>query len=155
MTGFSALAAAGLGDLEAALSAAAAAGVTGAEFYEDLRDGFAKDIVAEFNTGAVVLVKPAAVADDADPHNAFEGTAIRTARNAIVLGFPTSEIDGARVLFSDRRVLIDAADFTAANAPDGSDNIEIDAKMHAIVSLQAVPAAGPAVIYIIQARTGG
>jgi hypothetical protein len=151
VSGFDPLAGSPLGALLASLSGDDAS--AGAEFYEELRDGFAKDMVEQFNTGAVVLIKASAVRG-ADPHNAFadEDAALRTARNAIVTGFPTAEITGA-VLGSDRRVLLDAAGFTTANAPAGDDSIEIDGKLHAIMSLKAVPAAGPPVIYIIQART--
>lgn len=152
MTGFSPIAAAAIGSFEASLSAAASS--ESELFYEELRDGFAKDIVAQFNTGEVVLVKPSAVAG-ADPLNLFAAQGLRTARNAVVMGFATEEIKSGRVLFSDRRVLIDAADFTSANTPAGDDMVEIDGKLHTIESLQAVPAAGPVVIYIIQARTGG
>lgn len=153
MTGLSPIAAAALAGLETALAASAQQSESEL-FYEELRDGFAKDIVAQFNTGAVVLIKPAAVQGE-NPLNAFAGAALRTPRNAVVMGFPTEAITGGRVLFSDRRVLIDASGFNAANTPAGDDEIEIDGKLHAIESLQAVPAAGPAVIYIIQARTGG
>jgi hypothetical protein len=146
------LATAAIGSLESALSSAAA-GSAAPSFYEELRDGFAKDMVEQFNTGTVVLIKPDQV-QGADPHNAFSGTSRRTPRNAIVTGFPVDKISD-NILASDRRVLIDAADFTTATEPDGSDRLEIDGKLHALVSLQAVPAAGVAVIYIMQARTAG
>lgn len=152
MTGLSPLAAAAIGDLEVLLSASAGAAAE-PSFYEELRDGFAKDMVEQFNTGAVTLIKPDQV-QGADPHNAFSGTATRTARKAIVTGFPVDRIS-ENILASDRRVLIDAAGFTTANQPAGSDRIEIDGQLHALVSIQAVPAAGVAVIYIMQARTAG
>lgn len=142
-----------MASLESALASAAAAGASDG-FYVDLRDGFAKDMVAEFKTGDVVLVKPSAV-QGADRLNAFAGTTLRTARNAIVMGYPLDKIDGDNILFSDRRVLIDAAGFSASNTPAGDDQVEIDGRLHALVSLQQVPAAGVAVIYVLQARTGG
>lgn len=146
------LATAAIGSLESALSSAAAASAA-PSFYEELRDGFARDMVAEFNTGTVVLVRPDQV-QGADPHNAFDGVALRTSRSAIVTGFPADKISD-NILAGDRRVLIDAAGFTNANRPNGSERLEIDGVLHALVSLQAVPAAGVAVIYVMQARTAG
>lgn len=157
MSGFSPIGASVEGDrLIAAVTAAAALG-GGANFYEELRDGFAKDIVADFNTGAVVLVKPQALIETEDPLNPYSGAgpALRTPRNAIVMGFADKDIDGGRIIAGDRRVLIDAADFNDANSPASTDLIEIDGRMHAVVDLAAVPAAGSAVIYIMQARTSG
>lgn len=148
---FDPLATAAIGSLEAALNSAAAS-AQGAEFYEELRDGFAKDMVEQFNTGAVVLIKPSQT-KGADPHNAFSESPVRTDRFAIVTGFPTAEIS-ANILVSDRRVLIDAAGFTASTRPAGDDSLEIDGLPHELVSVKAVPAAGPAVIYILQARGG-
>lgn len=150
---FDPLASSPIGALFAAL-ADAEADAAGSGFYEDLRDGFAKDIVADFNTGEVVLIKPGAVTSGADPHNPFADgdAATRTTRNAIVTGFPVAEIRGS-ILEGDRRVLLDAAGFTDATRPSGTDSVEIDGVLHAVISVQAVPAAGPTVIYIIQART--
>lgn len=154
MSGFDPLAGSALGALLSELAETSESAVE-PSFYEELRDGFAKDIVEQFNTGAVVLIKATEVQQGADPHNPFasDTAARRTPRNAVVTGFPTAEIKGA-ILESDRRVLIDAAGFTDATRPDAStDSIEIDGTLHAIVSVKAVPAAGPAVVYIIQART--
>lgn len=154
MSGLNPIAAAAIGALETAASQAASSNNEAAQFYIDLRDGFAKETLAQYATGSVVLVKPSQ-AQGADPLNPFSDLPTRTTRNAVVTGFPTDKIDGDRIQAADRRVLIDAADFTANNRPDGSDEIEIDGVMHAMVSLQAVPAAGVAVIYIMQARTAG
>lgn len=150
---FDPLASAPIGALFAALEQAEADAAS-AVFYEDLRDGFAKDIIADFNTGEVVLVKPGAVTSGADPHNPFADgdAATRTSRSAIVTGFPVAEIRGS-ILEGDRRVLIDASGFTNATRPGGTDSVEIDGVLHAVISVKAVPAAGPAVLYIIQART--
>lgn len=153
MSAFDPLAVSPLGGLASSLAAAAASGASD-EFYTELRDGFAKDIVEQFNTGAVVLIKPSPV-QGGDPLNPFGGLPVRTPRNAIVLGFPTDKIDGDRVLASDRRVLIDAADFTTANAPAGDDQVEIDGVLHTLVSMESVPAAGIAVIHMLQCRTAG
>lgn len=149
MTALSPLAAAALGSLEAALASAAAASEPG--FYEDLRDNFAKDIVAEFNTGAVVLIKPSKV-QGANPLKAFAGLSRRTPRNAIVTGYTRADSPEQEIVAGDRRVLIDAADFTTGTAPESDDQVEIDGRVHMLVSLKAVPEAGPAVIYIMQAR---
>lgn len=154
MIGESPLAGAAIASLEASLAGGEAAGVE-PSFYEELRDGFAKDMVEQFNTGDVVLVKPSQVVVGASPLNPYSGETTRTPRNAIVTGYPSDQIDDDRILAGDRRVLMDAADFTEANAPAGVDSVEIDGKLHALVSLKAVPAAGVAVIYILQARTAG
>ena len=153
MSGFEPLATAPIGALFESLAEAEASDASDG-FYEALRDGFAHDMVLEFNTGEVVLIKPTAVRDGVDPHNPFsiDDAALRTPRSAIVTGFPTAEITGA-VLASDRRVLLDASGFTNATRPAGDDSVEIDGVLHAVISVKAVPAAGVAVIYILQART--
>lgn len=153
MSGFDPLAGTPLGGLSIALAAAAASSA-GATIYEELRDGFAKDMLAEFNTGAVFLLKPS-TGQGSDRLDAFSEPERRTRRNAFVTGFPMDQIDGAKIVHGDRRVLIDAADFTDANRPAGTDHLEIDGTRHTIVSLAQIPAAGTAVIYIAQARTGG
>jgi hypothetical protein len=156
MTASSPLAASAIGEQLVTAIAAAAANSESAEFYEELRDGFAKEMVEQYATGTLVLVKPAPVEEGGDPLNPFGGASPRrTTRSAIVTGFPSDKIDGKQILAGDRRVLIDAADFTAATEPAGDDQLEIDGKTHMMVSLQAIPAAGVAVVYIMQARTGG
>lgn len=157
MSGFAPIGAAAAGDRLIAAIEAAAASSAAPNFYEELRDGFAKEIVADFNTGAVVLLKPAQLADSGDPLNPFSGAgpALRTPRNAIVLGFADRDIDGQKIMAGDRRVLFDAADFNDANLPATNDSVEIDGRVHAVLSMIAVPAAGSAVIYILQARTAG
>lgn len=156
MSGSAPLASAAIGQIMESIAAAQAVASTSAEFYEELRDGFAKDMVAQFATGAVVLLKPnRAQGPTINPLNPYSGVPTRTTRNAIVTGYPTDKIDGERILASDRQVLIDAADFTVSNTPAGDDQVEIDGRVHILQSLKAVPAAGVAVIYIMQARTAG
>lgn len=127
----------------------------GAGFYEDLRDGFAKEIIAQYATSPVVLVKRDALATG-DPLAPFADTsAIRYPRNAIVLGYPAERVDDKRIFASDRRVLFDASGLTSVMWPAGGDTLEIDGRDTVIENVKAVPADSIPVIFIVQARTAG
>lgn len=108
-------------------------------------------LLTKRNTGTVLLVRKTSTDNDDPMANSIGTTEI--ARKALVTGFSSKEIDGARILASDRKVLMNAD--SLSQKPAAIDELLIDAERHTIVDVRPIPAAGDAVVYIVQARSLG
>lgn len=133
-------------DDEAAETAVAPTG-----FYGKLQRSASK-LLGKRKTGVVKLIRTARAATG-DVLAPWDITETLITRNSVVTGFSDKVIDGSRILASDRRIVMDAANLT--ERPKTQDLIDIDDERHTIMDVKPIPAAGTTVVYIIQARTSG
>lgn len=114
-------------------------------FYTDLKS-IADKLIANFGKPMVINRSTSGVFDP------VTGTSIGTvdetiAVTGIVGAFSSEQIDGIRVLMTDKRVTL-----TSAIAPMVSDALTIDGVTHQIISIIESKPAGTTLAYVVQAR---
>lgn len=115
-------------------------------FYTGLQITAAKLLISKGQLVTLKRVRPGS-------RNATTGVAAQTVTNftgipAAIVVFKNNEIDGTKILKSDRKVLMAG---TVA-VPDPRDLIIVGSDTYAIMDVEAVSPAGTDVIYKIQAR---
>lgn len=73
-----------------------------------------------------------------------------TACTLVVLEYESREVDGTRVLATDKKVLLKATGLSAA--PKTSDRLSIGGVEHSIVRVEPLSPGGTVVIYTLQVR---
>jgi hypothetical protein len=106
----------------------------------------ADEMIAEFGqTGK--LRRPTTTGPAYDP---TEGSPSDKACTFVVLGYTNREIDGSRVLASDKKVLL--AKGSLAIEPTTSDKLLIGGVVHSIVDVSPLSPGGTVVFYEMQVR---
>ena len=107
----------------------------------------ADELIAEFGQAAT-LRRPGASTGDA--WNPTQGAATDYGCMVVVLSYDYREIDGTRILSTDKKVLLAKASLSAE--PATSDRLLISGAEHAIIDVQPLNPGGTVVLYQIQAR---
>ena len=118
-------------------------------FYERLRDVTVPSLLTKFKTGDVVLFKQTTTLTD-NLLKPYDITETEYERDAVVFGFPAEKVDGELIQTTDLQVIFGASELSVK--PTRQDRVRIDGVHYAVEKVEQVPAAGTAVLFLVQAR---
>jgi hypothetical protein len=107
----------------------------------------ADDLIAEFGQAAI-LRRPTAATGPI--HNPTPGVPVDHAVTLVALKYRSRDVDGTRILSSDRQVLVAAGPL--AVEPEMTDKLIIQGRSYSIQDIQPMSPGGVVVYWEIQAR---
>jgi len=114
-------------------------------FYSDMQ-AVATDLLGEFSQGTVYYVAPGTKTGDA--WNTTEAAGAETLISAVASGVKPQYVNSTTIHATDLQMIINSDQIT----PDMAGRMRIDTKLHQIVSIEPLPAAGTACAYRVIVR---
>lgn len=115
------------------------------DYAEDVAD--ADELIGEFGQGGL-LVRPGTSTGSA--HNPAPGAPTDYPAIIVVLGYSVREIDGSRILATDKKVLLAKKGLSVE--PATADKLVIGGVAHSIVSIEPLSPGGVIVLWTLQCR---
>lgn len=121
--------------------------------YSADRDGFAYDLLSEFNQATFSWEPHTGISGDpaAGTGSSTYGTAF--AVKGVVKTYALRDVDGTMVQRDDRELILDAKSFNDAGVvPDDDDRVTISSVLYQVVRVEPKPGGDTPIIYKVQVR---